>query len=58
MKHLQKKANRNSKKTVAIPTGVLFAPSLPEGVSVTTAATTSIQIPIPTAPTMNKNLRP
>lgn len=55
---LQKKANRKSKKTMLMPTGSLFAPPLSVGVSVSTAATMIMQIPIPMAPMMSRNLRP
>lgn len=39
---LKKKANKNMRKTVAMPTGLDFSPSDPPGVSVTTAAAVKI----------------
>ncbi|GMF73020.1 unnamed protein product [Aspergillus oryzae] len=46
------------RKTIAIPTGSVFAPSGVEGVSRPTSALMSMQTAIPVAPTMRRNLRP
>lgn len=55
---LQKRAKRNIRNTIAIPTGCDFAPLGRVGVCVSTVAAISMQMPIPIPPTMNKNLRP
>lgn len=55
---LQKRAKRKSKKTIEMPTGLDLAPPARSGVSVSTAATMTMQIPMPMAPTMKRNLRP
>lgn len=41
-----------------MPTGSLLAPFASEGVCVSTAATMIMQIPMPMAPTISRNLRP
>lgn len=55
---LQKRAKRNMRNTIAIPTGSDFAPLGRVGVCVSTVAAMSMQMPIPIPPTMNRNLRP
>ena len=57
MKIRMKKMNRKSKNTKAMPTDWDFAPLI-SGVSVSTAATMIMQIPIPIAPTIKRNFRP
>jgi len=55
---LQKKAKRKSKNTIDMPTGSLLPPFGLVGVSVSTAATMIMHIPMPMAPTIRRNLRP
>ena len=50
--------NRKSKNTIEMPTGSDLAPSLEVGVCDPTEATIIIATPMPTAPTISKNLRP
>lgn len=56
-RNLQKKANRNITKTMAMPTGSVLAPP-GDGVCVSTVAAINMHIPIPIPPTMKRNLRP
>jgi hypothetical protein len=55
---LKKNANRNMRKTVAMPTLRGFPALRLPGVSVTTAAAVIMQSAIPTAPARNKKRRP
>lgn len=49
--------NKKSKNTIDMPTDSVFAPP-GDGVSVSTAATMIMQMPIPMPPTIRRNLRP
>jgi hypothetical protein len=53
----QKNMNRNSRNTIEMPTGIVFAPP-GDGVSVSTAETMIMQMPMPTPPAMRRTLRP
>jgi anti-sigma-K factor RskA len=55
---LKNRANRNSMKTVAIPTLEDLDPSWRVGVSVTTAAAANMQTAIPATPMRRRGLRP
>jgi hypothetical protein len=55
---LKNRANRNIKKTVAIPTLEDLDPSSRAGVSVTTAAAANMQTAIPATPMRRRGLRP